>query len=570
MQDQPNDTSSPAPDPKLGRGATISRREFLTLAAAAAGTFAVGGLAAACAPAPTPPPPAATAKPVATAVPAATAVPTVIKPKSGGKVTWGIEQDPTNLVPYGAVATENHWGKEPMYESLVTWDKNLIVQPSLAEKWETPDDKTWIWRLRQGIKFHNGQEVTAEDVKYSMDMQAAPPPPGITIAQYPSIVSTEVVDKYTVKFNMKGPDPTVLGYLAWERYSPIVPKDMYKTINPTIQGIGTGPFQLAEYVQNDRVVFTRNKNYWKPGLPYLDDLILKILPDENARVAALRSGVIDGCSVTADTSRSLKNDPNITVLSGLFSAPNQIQFTIRKEGNKPLHKKAVRQAMNMAINRQDVIDRALGGEAVYSGNIPPGYGDWFIPEAELKTKFYKYDAAGAKKLLADAGYPNGFSVTMYIISNPPHPQIAEVLKEQWKQVGIEVTLVAEEITTFAKRNGEGNFDICLTGRGMRHDPSGYINEIGRPTAGWAATIFDKGEGWKNDEAIQLYDKLVTTLDSAQRHAQVRRIQEIGFDEFPQITLFQTRKFIAVRNYLKDMYVAFTDFYSGLRTAWLDK
>ena len=133
--------------------------------------------------------------------------------------------------------------------------------------------------MRQGIKFHNGQEVTAEDVKYSMDMQAAPPPPGITIAQYPSIVSTEVVDKYTVKFNMKGPDPTVLGYLAWERYSPIVPKDMYKTINPTIQGIGTGPFQLAEYVQNDRVVFTRNKNYWKPGLPYLDDLILKILPD---------------------------------------------------------------------------------------------------------------------------------------------------------------------------------------------------------------------------------------------------------------------------------------------------
>jgi peptide/nickel transport system substrate-binding protein len=560
MDDQHSERT---PDQPQGQGVVISRREFLRLAGMTAGSAAFAAIIAACGPAAAPP--AATSAPAA----AATAVPAAAKPKVGGKITWGLEQDHTNLLPFGAIATANQWGKEYMYESLVEWDKDLIVKPALAEKWSTPDDKTWIWNLRQGVKFHDGSEVTAEDVKYSIDMQADPPQPGIKIAQYPSIVSTEVVDKYTVKFNMKGPDPTVLGYLAWQRYSPIVPKGMYTKVNPATQGIGTGPYKLVEYVQNDRVVYTRNKDYWRQG-GYADDIFLKVLPDENARVAALRSGAIDGCWVSADTAKSLKNDSNISVLRGLFSAPNQLQFTIKGDG-KPWNKKQVRQAMSMALNRQDILEKVFGGEGLLSGPIPPQYGDWFISPEELASKFYKQDIAGAKKLMADAGYANGFPITLYSISQPPATtQIAEVVKEQLKAIGIEVTVVSEEIATFAKRNGDGTFDFCSTARGMRHDPTGYINEYGRPTVGAAATWFNKGEGWKNDEAIKLYDQAVVNLDSASRHQQVRRIQEIALDEYPHLTLFQTYKFLAVRTYLKDMYVSFTDFYTGLKTSWLDK
>ena len=115
------------------------------------------------------------------------------------------------------------WGKEFMYDSLLEWDKDLNIKPALAETWETPDDKTWIFRLRKGVKFHDGKELDSEDVKYSFEMQANPPPPGSIKTYYPKIASIDLPDKYTVKLNMSGPDPTVAGYLAWARYSPIVP-----------------------------------------------------------------------------------------------------------------------------------------------------------------------------------------------------------------------------------------------------------------------------------------------------------------------------------------------------------
>src|SRR5690606_10031721 len=132
--------------------------------------------------------------------------------------------------------------------------------------------------------------MTAEDVKYSMDLQADPPEPGIKVAQYPAqIESVEVVDKYTVKFNMKGPDPTVLGYLAWARYSPVVKKDAYQG-NVLTAGNGTGPFKPVEHVANDRLTNERHADFRKEGQPYLHQLTLRVLPDESARVPALRPG----------------------------------------------------------------------------------------------------------------------------------------------------------------------------------------------------------------------------------------------------------------------------------------
>lgn len=558
MEDQHHSTE------RQPNGSNVSRREFLKGAVAVGGAAVASVVLAACGSPASPAPAGGTP-----AGPAATSAPAVLKPKSGGKITWAIENDPVNLIPFGAISTSNQWGKEFMYDSLVEWDKDLLVKPALAESWETPDQKTWIWHLRKGVKFHDGNEVTADDVKYSIDLQANPPPPGIKIAQYPSIVSTEVVDKYTIKFNMQGPDPTVLGYLGWSRYSAVIPKGAYDKMNLVTTGIGTGPFKLVEYIANDHVTYTRNKDFWKQGLPYLDDLVLKVLPDENARVAAIRAGQIDGCTVTPDTANSLKNDPNLVILKGLFSAPRQLQLTIKGDG-KPWNKKGVRQAMNLALNRQDIIDKVYAGQAVLTGPVTTSYGDWFIPPDELAAKFYKPDLAAAKKLMADNGFANGFPITLYAISQPvEYTQIAEIVKEQFKQIGIDVTVISEEIGPFAKRNGDGTFDFCSTGRGMRHDVSGFINEYGRPTTAQAGIWFNKGDGWKNDEAIKLYDQLVQELDNTKRHQQARRIQEIALDEYPHFTTVQPYKFQVVRKQVMDMYVSFTDFNTGLRTAWLN-
>jgi len=505
--------------------------------------------------------------PVAEA-PAADAPAASTTPKAGGEATWAIDSDVVNLIPFGGVSGANHWGKELFYDSLLEWDKDLNVQPAIAERWEAPDDTSWIFYLRQGLKFHNGDEVTADDVIYSMELQKTPPEPGVPNSFYPAIESVEAIDKYTVKFNMTGPDPSVEGYLAWSRYSAIIPKDAYTRWNLLTEGVGTGPFKLVQYVPNDRVEYERNPDFWKPDLPYLDKITLKVLPDESGRVAALRSGEIHGCSVTADTALTLANDPDITILKGLFSAPRVLQFTILGD-DKPWNDVRVRQAMSKAIDRQQIIDNVFGGEAVLSAAVPPGYGDWFISSEELAENWFKQDLEAAKQLMIDAGYADGFEITLYSIANHDATQTAEVVQQQLKEINITVEVIAEEIGPFAKRVGDGTFDWCSTGRGMRPDVTRYVNDFGDPAAGVAARWFNNGDGWKNDEMIELYQKALVELNSEERHKQIRRIQEIILDEAPHIYICQPFKFHAVRNNLKDMYVGFNDFHPGLRTVWLD-
>ena len=544
----------------------LSRRDFLKGAGAITGTAVVSGIAAACGGDDATATPKPTAVPV---VPTATTAPVAAGPKYGGKLTWVIEQDVANVIPFGAVNTSNHWGKEHVYESLVGWDKDLNIVPQLAESWETPDDLTWIWHLRKGVMFHNGEEVTADAVKYSIDLQRDPPAPGSTKGFYPKIDNVEVVDDYTVKFNMSAVDPEVLGYLAWGRYSPIIPVDAYDRWNLVTEAVGTGPFKLLKYVANDRLEYEKFADYWNPELPYLDELVIKILPDENARVAALRAGEIDGCILKADAAKTLERDPGIEILKGVFSAPAVLQFALRNEG-LPWEDIRVRQAISAAINRQDIIDKVYAGEAVWSGVIPPGYGDWAIPEDELKAKWQKYDLDKAKQLMADAGHADGFDITIYAIANHAASQNAEVVKEQLKELNINVDIISEEIGTFAKRVGDGDFDLCSTGRGMRHDPSGYLRDFALCHEGNYKNWWDDCNGYQNDEYIKIYGEYTTSLDDKLRHDLARQMQEIVLTDLVHIHLCQALWFHGVRDYVKDMYASYTNFYPGLRTAWLDK
>jgi peptide/nickel transport system substrate-binding protein len=549
---------------------TVTRRRFLQGIAVSAAALAVNQVIAACAPAaPTSAPAAATSAPAAaTSVPAT--APTVIKsPTAGGKAIWAISTgDPSCLAPYGILLGVAHDGKELMYDSLVQWDRDLKVQPALADSWSTPDDKTYIFNLKKGLKFHNGKEMDAEDVKYSVELMGGTklPPPGAAVAQYPAIISVDVVDKYTAKFNMKVPDPTVVGFLAWSRYSSIIPKGFYESgVNPCFAATGTGPYKLVEYVANDHILMTKFADHWKKGSPNLDELTFKILTDESARVAALRSGAIDGGDFSGDAAKTLKNDPNLVVLKGITSVPRVFQFTIKGDG-KPWNDKRVRQAVSMAINRQDIIDKVYGGEAVLTGPIPPGYGDFSLPDATLQ-KYFKFDLPGAQKLMADAGFKDGFDITVNT-TGLDYQQITEVLKEQLSKIGINVKINLGIGADAAKWFAEGTFEGFMNGRGMRNDPTGYVNEFGRPTVGQANIWFAGGKGWKNDELSQLYEAALINLDQKSRVPQIQRIQEIELDEAPHIYICQPYKFTAVRSRIQDMYVSFTDFRPGLRDVWI--
>ena len=560
----------------------LTRRQWL----ARAGLLAGASLLAACAPAtpaaptaapaPTTAPTAAvkpTAASAAAAAPAPAAKPTTAPqtaPASGGQrggsVVWALNSDPVNLIPYGAVPTQNMWGKEFMYDSLLAWDRNLAVQPSLATEWSSPDDHTYVFKLRQGVKFHDGSEVTADDVKWGIETQANPPPPGIKV-QYPAkITSVDAVDKYTVRINMSGPDPSIVGYFAWQRYSPVTPKNIYDKVNAITQGIGTGPYKLVEFVPNDRVVYTRNPDFWNKDLPYINDLTLKVIPDDQSAVAALRSGAIDGATLPPDIAKSLANDPNLVVLKGLYAAHKEIQFTIKGDP-KPWHDVRVRQAINHAINRQDIIDKVFDGDAVVSSIIPPGYGSWPLAESDLTGNYLKFDVNQSKQLMQDAGLSGGFEFELQSISAPAYiTQTAEVVAEHLKAVGIKANVVPLEIGTFAKQNGDGSYPGGqLTARGMRGDPNGYVAEF-NPATPVFQTWF--GGGWKNDELTKALDDALNTPDQAIRKQLYTRAQQILLTELPHIPLVQDMKYQVVRKRLQNMYVAYTDFNTGLREAWV--
>jgi len=486
-------------------------------------------------------------------------------PKRGGTLTWGMQEDPVALAPYGVSNTSGFEVNVFMYESLLGWDRSFKVIPALAESWQIPDNRTYVFKLRQGVKFHSGKELDADDVKYSLELQKSPPPPFVVNNYYPKIASVEVVDKYTARVHMVEPDATMLGYLAWGRWSWIIPKGLYDRMDVRTHADGTGPFKLVEYIPNDHTTFTRHTDYWNPQLPYLDGLTMKVMHDEQARIAAVRTGAIDGTTVSADGAKVLARDPNLLVLKGLTGAFRELEFTIHSDV-KPWNNVKVRQAVNAAIDRQAIIDQVYGGQAVYTSKMAAGYGDWPIPDTTLKAMYEKCDLARAKQLMTEAGIPNGFAVTLQSIAHPEdYTQVAEVVKEQLRQININVTVQPLETGTFGLNNSTGAFAWQLTGRGMRGDPAGFLGDFDPQSPLYKAWF---AGGYQNQELTNLYYQGIHETVPVKRLPLYRRMQEIVLTEWPLIPLVNPMKYQVVRKRLSDMYVSFDDTERGLIRTWV--
>ena len=490
------------------------------------------------------------------------------KIRRGGRIIWALEQDPVHVAPFGAILTSNQWGKQAAYDSLVEWDKNLNLKPALATSWKiSADQKSITFNLRKGVKFHNGKELDAGDVKYSIEKMLNPPLPGsiTTVSQVPGFDGADVVSKYVVRLRLKTRDARVFGFLAWGRYSPIVPAGLYDQINVSRNAIGTGPYRMVGFNPNDRVEYVANRSFWKSGQPYMDAMTLKTLTDEQSRVAALRAGSIDGATVSSDAAKTLANDSSLVVLKGGTAAFRELQFTIKGDP-KPWHDVRVRQAVNFAINRQAIINTVYNGNGNYSGIVPPGYGPWPLTQAELKNKYQKFDLPKAKALMAAAGQTKGFSVKLSTFSTPlEFQQIASVIKSQLKAINIDVEIVAQEPGTFAANNGTGSFEWDLTARGMRGDIDGYLGEYNPSN-----TIYQRWYPlYKNVKVWRAIGNGKITLDPAKRLPIYKGAQIQLQNDLPQIGLIQVNKYQVVNKRVQGMYVAFDDFNTGLRnTVWL--
>jgi peptide/nickel transport system substrate-binding protein len=445
--------------------------------------------------------------------------------------------------------------------------------PSLATSYDVISPTRIDWNLRQGVQWHNGSEFTAADCVYSFQQQLNPPLPGTNavLGQVPAIKDTQAIGKYKLRMDLTAPDARVYGYLAWGRYSSMVPNNMYQTLNPAATGIGTGPFKISSpFVDNVGVSYVKNTDYWKPGLPYLDGINYKIITDEQARIAALEAGSLDGANISPTNALALNGHTGLNVFHNLTAAFRELQFTVKAGQNKPWADVRVRQAVNLAINRQNIINKVYAGYGQNSGHVAAGYGQWCLSADELSSTYEKMNLPMAKQLMQQAGFSSGFSVNLTTFATPADfPAIAALIQNDLDQIGITVNIVPQDPVTFAANNSAGSFDWDLTMRGMRGDVDGFVAEFNPSAAVYKQwfTGWQGSPGAKTKPIWTLVGDGRIQLNTQKRLPMYQTLDKDLITQLVEIPLIGVSTFQVVNNKLKNMYVAYTGFNTGLKTAY---
>jgi len=432
---------------------------------AASRTTAVGGTA----------PTTAAPAPAATQAPAAMST-----AKKGGTLKAGLDGDILTFDPLTSGAYADREVYYNLYDTLVAFDVNLQIIPALATKWETPDPKTYVFTLRKDVKFHDGTDFNADAVKFNIERYLNEKT-SRRKAEIDSIMSVEVVDPYTAKFNLKTPFAPLLATLADRSGMMLSPKAVQMLGNDALAlkpvGAGSGPFRFVEALKDDHITLDRNPNYWKKdasggALPYLDKLTYRPITDATVLLGNLKTGDLDiSYSIAAKDVAGVKSGGELAIkdLAGLGF--NSFSFQVAKE---PFNKKELRQAVAEALDRDQI------NKTVYFGVNPTGQGP--IPPTswayDPNFKPHGANIAKAKEYLKAGGKPDGFAFELKISSgSPTTTQLAQLVKDQLAKANIIVTIVQQERTKTSTDQDAGDFQLLPFGWSGRADPDGNTYNI---------------------------------------------------------------------------------------------
>jgi len=395
------------------------------------------------------------------------------EPKRGGWIKVATDSTAVGLDPHIAIAFASSTYFEHCYESLLRYNKEMELEPSLATSWEQPDDLTYIFHLRKGVKFHDGSDFTAEDVKFTFERILDPKTNCPRKPFFKSIDKVEVLDPHTVKITMSEPYPPFLNVAAtW--YGSIVSKaavEKHGSMQSVV--IGTGPFKLVKYEHGVKGVFKRFEGYWDSPKPYIDGFDFIVIKDETSRLGALRKGAVDvGWIKNAQLANLLSKNKNLKILHGPAVRQQRLWF---KTDKPPFSIMKVRQAMAACIDRQEIIDTVMFGHGVLTASIPTACKPYGLSQEEMaKLPFYKQDYELAKKLLKEAGYPNGFEFTL--ITSPHSPDYipcAEIMQRQFAKAGIKMNIEAKDWGITLKTYRSGKFEAIMFAGVWYPDPEAY-------------------------------------------------------------------------------------------------
>ena len=406
------------------------------------------------------------------------------QPKRGGILrVRGL--DPPHFDPHLTFHVGTHTTLSFVYSKLVRYrvgagvsPGTFILEPDLAERWDTPDDTTYVFHLRHGVRWQNkppvnGRELVAEDVKFTFDRFLAESANPLRYMLEP-VDRVEVVDRYTVKFVLKEPYVWLLDMLATSKAMWIIAREVveqFGDLKKPESAIGTGPFVLERYEPNVKTVFKRHPAYFLKDQPYVDGVEWLVLTDPSAGLAMYRTGQLD-CGPEGfwairqpDLEALKQSHPHLTYRDFLFMRSERIYM---RTDQPPFNDVRVRRALSQAIDRQALIE-AVWGRGEPTAAVPRGLQEWSLPIDQLGAgaKYYQYDPHEAERLLVEAGFPNGFKTPFHMTggAGPDLVDAAQLVQRYLKDIGIDAALKLQEYSAFIATTGSGKFEGLAMGPG---------------------------------------------------------------------------------------------------------
>ena len=493
-------------------------------------------------------------------------------PKYGGRLVFGLARDITGLNPFVRTRSTNKYVRQIAYETLFDYDTKSQLVPALAESWTiSPDSKVYTIRLRRGVKFHNGEELTAEDVRWSAEYAKDPKNSATGITFLEKVQAVTVKDKYTVEFLLKESQAIFLNLLAsMEASFPVLPKGSVPAAQTNLPGPppGTGPFEFKEYKTAREMVFVRNKNYWQKGVPYLDEIVLKPVEDEQVRFASLRAGDLDMIERTsyAFVKKILNKEyPEIGVTEAKYSGFRRLIFNVV---SPPFNDLKLRQAVLYALDKKGYLEGAFWGFGEPANHAIPTENPWYVKLPEAKR-----DLAKVKALLKEAKAGPDFEVE--ILARRGEEPETQILREQLTAAGIKTKITVLESGGREARTRAGDFMMVLSGMDVPNDPGDDFSvEYGCNEAEVLAKRRGQNQaGYCNKEFDRLMAAAAKISDAKKRYELYANALGILNQEIPAISMaFVPRYFTyrqKVRGFTTDGGDRFNTITAGFSRVWIE-
>lgn len=458
-------------------------------------------------------------------------------PRRGGVVTMAASLA-DNFDPVGLSYNPSIWAMLNVYDQLVrTGEDGQSVEPDLAESWDiSPDGRVYTFHLRPGLKFSDGSELRASDVRFSLTRLVTEGKSSWGFLFPP--LEIEAPDDRTVVIQLKEPWAPLLADLALFAAS-VIPEGHFNKVGREGFGkapIGSGPFVLAEWKKGERIVFKRNPHHWDARHPYLDEVRLVPIEDANTRMLKIQAGEIDiAMGVPFSQVDALGRAPGVAVQLAPVQKVDLLFLNLR---SPKLQDRKVRQAIGWGIDREALIRGVLFGH----GKVPTS----FLPpmlHTDSEAPPFGRDVGKARALLAESGAPEGFSLRLVISASDHERQLATLIKSQLDPVGIRVEIQQYELTALRARVREGDFDMRLDAETSDiADPSQMVATMGVGTLGLTAASV----GYDNPRVNELAAEAQAEKDPRRRGEIYREIQRIVREDAPYVPLFWPLSATAVR------------------------